>query len=412
MYGDALLKTYQDTCILAALCDSNRTRLDFSNLQFRRKHGAAPLPGYGAGDFDGMVAKEAPDVVIVTSMDSTHHHYIIRAMELGCDVITEKPMTTDAEKCRAILETVQRTGRSLRVAFNYRYAPARSRLKELLLDRVIGEVKSVHFEWLLDTKHGADYFRRWHRVKENSGGLMVHKATHHFDLMNWWLESTPETVFGFGSLAFYGRKNAEARGEYRDYSRGTGHPAAQGDPFALNLRDGSWLEGMYLNAESEDGYKRDQNVFGEGIDIEDTMNVLVRYKNGVQLSYTLTAYAPWEGLRIAFNGTKGRIELEQLEKSYISAGTGHISDGAAKSQRLVVLPHWKKPYEVAIPEAEGGHGGGDRLLLEDLFQGSAEPDLLRRSASHLDGAMSILTGIAANQSFVTGLPVNVDLATL
>ena len=46
-------------------------------------------------------------------------------------------------------------------------------------------------EWLLDTRHGADYFRRWHRNKNNSGGLMVHKATHHFDLVNWWMIPTP-----------------------------------------------------------------------------------------------------------------------------------------------------------------------------------------------------------------------------
>ncbi|HYY28187.1 MAG TPA: Gfo/Idh/MocA family oxidoreductase [Chthoniobacterales bacterium] len=66
-------------------------------------------------------------------------------------------------------------------------------MKELLIADAIGEVKSIHFEWLLDTNHGADYFRRWHREKPNSGGLMVHKATHHFDLINWWLDTTPET---------------------------------------------------------------------------------------------------------------------------------------------------------------------------------------------------------------------------
>ena len=57
-------------------------------------------------------------------MDRTHHTYIIRAMELGCDVITEKPMTVDEEKCQAILDAVERTGRNVRVTFNYRYAAA------------------------------------------------------------------------------------------------------------------------------------------------------------------------------------------------------------------------------------------------------------------------------------------------
>ena len=53
-----------------------------------------------------------------------------------------------------------------------------------LASGTIGKVISVHFEWMLDTVHGADYFRRWHRLKEKSGGLMVHKSGHHFDLVS------------------------------------------------------------------------------------------------------------------------------------------------------------------------------------------------------------------------------------
>ena len=112
-------------------------------------------------------------------IDRTHHLYIIRAMELDRDVITGKPLTIDVEKCRAILDAVNRTGRKPTVTFNYRYAPIRAKVKELLIAGAIGDVKSVHFEWLLDTNHGADYFRRWHREKRNSGGLMVYKSTDH-----------------------------------------------------------------------------------------------------------------------------------------------------------------------------------------------------------------------------------------
>jgi predicted dehydrogenase len=408
MFSEALLKIYKSTSSLVAICDVNRQRMNFHNEEYARKYGAKTVPIWLARDFDRMIALERPEVVIVTTIDRLHHDYIIRAMEHGCDVITEKPMTTDVAKCQAILDAVERTGRRLRVTFNYRYSPSRSKVKELLLSDVIGEVKSVHFEWLLDTRHGADYFRRWHRDKRNSGGLMVHKATHHFDLVNWWLDSSPETVFGLGSLSFYGKINAESRGEFYPYLRGTGAPEANRDPFALNLKDGDSLENLYLKAEKEDGYLRDQNVFGDGISIEDTMNLVVRYKNGAQLSYSLTAYSPWEGYRIAFNGTKGRLELDELENSYISAGNSLIGDGLSSSQRLTVFPHWEKPWHVEIPEAVGGHGGGDLLLLEDLFGSGKNQDALGRAAGHLDGARSILTGIAANQSFATGRPVQVD----
>jgi predicted dehydrogenase len=408
MFSEALLKTYKRTSSLVAICDVNQQRMDFHNQEYADKYAARAVPTWLARDFDRMIAEQKPHVVIVTTIDRIHHDYIIRAMERGCDVITEKPMTTDAVKCQAILEAVERTGRQLRVTFNYRYSPSRSKVKELLQRDVIGEVKSVHFEWLLDTRHGADYFRRWHRDKRNSGGLMVHKATHHFDLVNWWLNSSPETVFGLGSLSFYGKINAESRGDIHPYVRATGDPEAKNDPFALDLKDGGSLENLYLKAEKEDGYLRDQNVFGDGISIEDTMNLAVRYKNGTQLSYSLTAYSPWEGYRIAFNGTKGRLELDELESSYISAGNSHIADGLSASQRLTVFPHWEKPWNVDIPEAMGGHGGGDLLLLEDLFGSGKKKDLLGRAAGHLDGARSILTGIAANQSFATGQPVQID----
>lgn len=408
MYAQALLTTYKRTATLTAICDLNVQRMAFHNKRYLEEWSVKPLKTYAASDFDQMIAKEKPDVVIVTTMDRTHHDYIIRAMELGCDVVTEKPMTTDAEKCQAIVDAAKRTGRQVRVTFNYRYSPSRSKVKELIQSGVIGDVKSVHFEWLLDTRHGADYFRRWHRDKRNSGGLMVHKATHHFDLVNWWLGSEPAVVFGLGQLSFYGRANGEKYGNYRPYYRATDSAAAKGDPFAASLRGNDNLEGLYLEAEHCDGYLRDQNVFGDGINIEDTMNLNVLYKSGAQMSYSLTAYSPLEGYRVAFNGTKGRIELDELESSYISAGDSHISDGCTHSTRLTVFPHWEKPYHVDYPKGEGGHGGGDIIMLADLFAPTKGKDPLGRAAGFRDGAMSILTGIAANKSFATGQAVNVS----
>jgi predicted dehydrogenase len=406
MYEEALLTRFKETSELVAICDSNRTRMAFHNRRFVNEFQAAEIPAYHSSDFEEMILREKPDVIIVTTMDRTHHDYIIRAFAAGCDVITEKPLTTDEKKCKAIMAAMQKSGRDLRVGFNYRYSPSRSVVKELLLAGTIGEVKSVHFEWLLDTRHGADYFRRWHRDKRNSGGLMVHKATHHFDLVSWWLDARPEVVFGLGKLNFYGRENGQRLNLFHPYVRSTDDPRAEGDPFGINLNEGN-LKGLYLEAEKEDGYLRDQNVFGDGISIEDTMNLVVGYANGAQMSYSLTAYSPWEGYRIAFNGTKGRIELDDLEKSYVSAGNSHIGDGLSESSRLMVFPHWSKPYSPPVPEAVGGHGGGDLLLLEDLFGSGPKEDPLGRAAGIEDGIYSVLTGVAANRSFATGQSVRV-----
>lgn len=401
----AIARDFQSAAVLVAFCDTNQIRMDVANDKIEKLTGQK-VPTYKAADFDRMIEETKPDQVIVTTIDRTHHGYIIRAMELGCDVISEKPMTTDETHCQEILDAVKRTGRKLRVTFNYRYAPHNTKIRELLADNTIGQVFSVHFEWLLNTQHGADYFRRWHRDKRNSGGLLVHKSTHHFDLVNFWLGSHPKTVFALGELNFYGKENAEKRGEEKFYSRAHGSEAAKDDPFALHMEDHPELKALYLDAEKEDGYYRDQSVFGDGINIEDTMGVIVKYQSGAMLTYNLVAYSPLEGFRVCFNGSKGRLEVNVIEKSYVNGGGDRNLEGAVDDIDITVHPLFGESYKVQIDQGQGGHGGGDPVLLNDLF-GQPAPDRFNRAASHIDGAMSILTGIAANQSIRTGQAVQV-----
>ncbi|HSI08213.1 MAG: Gfo/Idh/MocA family oxidoreductase [Rariglobus sp.] len=413
MFRDSIIKTYFETCELVALCDLNPLRMTVWQEDI-----GTSLPSYAPADFEKMIRENRIDTVIVTTIDRTHHEYLCRAMEAGCDVITEKPMTVDIEKCSQILETQKRTGKKLTVTFNYRYAPRNSKVKEVLQSGLIGTVTSVHFEWVLDTQHGADYFRRWHRDKRNSGGLMVHKSTHHFDLVNWWLSSRPETVMAMGDLRFYGRENAENRGESRAYVRGTDDIRVAGDLFALDMNKEADLKRLYFDCESADGYMRDQNVFGDGISIEDDIGVMVRYQNRVVMTYHLCAFAPWEGYRVYFTGTKGRLEFEVTEKAYVSGGEsdhnlaknirGSSAHEIVEPTTLLFRPHWGPPQKIEIPETNhGGHGGADTVMLEDIFGANPAHDPLARAAGHEAGALSIMTGIAANRSMATGLPVNV-----
>jgi predicted dehydrogenase len=410
MFVNALTSTYRASADLVAFCDLSQIRMDWYNQKLVENLDMAPRPTYFAHQFDRMIAETRPETVIVSTVDSTHHTYITRAMELGCDVITEKPLTTDLDKLKAIYEAIRRTGRSLRVTFNYRYAPAYTRFRQLVVDGAVGRPLLVDFSWLLDTSHGADYFRRWHREKENSGGLLVHKATHHFDLVNWWINAYPKNVFALGDLHFYGRANAAARGEQVNYHRYTNIPAAQNDPFALFLTSKEALKGLYLDAEAETGYIRDRNVFGEPINIEDTMTVNARYSNGALLSYCLVAFAPWEGLRVSITGTKGRIEMD-IEESVIHLlgdGQASTSKGPFKKTRMRVFPMFGQPHDAEIPIGDGGHGGADPVMLEQIFSPNPPDDPYNRAASHIDGAASILVGIAANKAMQTGQLIHID----
>ncbi len=411
MYTRALVHEHRDQGRLVALCDSNRTRMDVHN-RIVAEAGLDPVSAYPADSFTRMLREQAVEEVIVCTVDRLHADYVVAALEAGADAITEKPLTADLEGLRRISEAQARTGGRVTVGFNYRYNPVHRRVRSLIASGAIGEVGSVHFEWLLDVRHGADYFRRWHRDKDQSGGLLVHKAGHHFDLVNWWISARPEEVYASGRLFFYGQENGLRHGLAGDYTRGHGSPEAQEDPFALHMADSPDMRALYLEAEHEDGYRRDLNVFGAGITIEDDMSVLVRYDTGARLSYHLVAYAPWEGYRLSITGSRGRLELDMVESPHTdTAAHGpeavrgmhpHRPDDV--TARLWLRKHWQAPEEIPVKVGEGDHGGGDAHMLATLFgrvDDGIRPD-------HADGGHALVTGLCADASMASGRPVRVD----
>jgi predicted dehydrogenase len=418
-YIRAIVEDYADVADLRVLSDPNPGRLDVYEdfLRAREADRHVPVARGDPTDLERFLHEEAIDRVLITSPDHTHAEYVVRSLRSGADVIVEKPLTIDAAGARAIIEGVRATGRGVVVTFNYRYAPRNSALRRLIQSGAIGTVTSIHFEWLLDTNHGADYFRRWHRDKANSGGLLVHKASHHFDLVNWWIDDIAIRVFASGGLRFYGDRNAAARGIGERPERGT-HDDPH-DPFELDLRGDEQLRRLYLENERHDGYIRDRDVFSTGISIEDNMAVVVDYARGATLSYSLNAHAPWEGYRVAVNGTEGRAELDVVDRPAVVLdadkrvidpnvpSTRREGGDRITGDRLVVQRHWDQARKIEIPSLDGGHAGGDPMLLGDLFRGPVRDDL-GRSASYLDGLRSVVIGIAANRSMETGQPVNID----
>jgi hypothetical protein len=183
------------------------------------------------------------------------------------------------------------------------------------------------------------------------------------------------------------------------------------------MADHPRLKALYLDAEYADGYHRDRNVFAPGTDIEDDMAVLVRYATGASMSYHLTAYAPWEGYRVMFNGSRGRLELEVVESDHVSpAVAGGVKGlfGADDAEErgwatLTLRRFWQPPREVPLPGwTRGGHGGADARMLAALLDGDVtEADELGRRATERDGARALLVGLAANESFTTGRPTRV-----
>ena len=372
-YCEPLVREYADVAKLKAVCDINpkRAKLVGDYLQ-------ADIPAYT--DFDRMLQEQKPDVVIVTTKDCAHEQYICKALEAGCDVITEKPMTTDSRMCAHILETEKRTGHKVAVTFNCRFMDFYVKIKELLMSGLVGDVLSVHYQWLLDTSHGADYFRRWHSIRANSGSLLIHKSTHHFDLANWFLDDEPVKVNAFGTRRFYG-PTREERGE-----RCLTCPYKKTCEFYFDIdaEDGGRLKMLYKDCEDADGYLRDRCLFSDVIDIEDSVSLNVKYAKGTVMSYSLTAHSPYECMKIVFNGVKGRLECDNA----FGVETIRFYDRAGQCMTI---------DRSRVRQLPGGHGGSDPAMRDKLFRGWTQ-DPLHQMADTRAGAMSIGIGIAANLS--------------
>lgn len=385
MWGRSVVQSYSDYVEFVGLCDINPGRVALAKETMK-----VSCPTFT--DFEKMMKDAKPELLIVTTVDNTHDQFIIRGMELGSDIIVEKPMTTDEKKIQAIIDAERKTGKKCRVTFNYRYSPHRVKIWELIQAGEIGDITSVDFHWYLDTSHGADYFRRWHRLTEKGGTLWVHKASHHFDLLNWWLDSDPESVYALGELNFYGKN-----GPFRAVNCRTCSHTSQCS-FYFDIMRSENMKRLYVENEKYDGYLRDGCVFKNDIDIYDKMAATIRYKNGIQVAYSLTTYSPYEGYRIAFNGTKGRIDA-WIEESKPTSD--------ANFDEIVLFKNFSSRQYFQIPHGTSGHGGGDALLKDQIFKPNTK-DPFKQAAGIRDGALACLVGIAARKSIETGEPVSIE----
>jgi predicted dehydrogenase len=409
LWGREIIKTFGVVTEFVGLSDINPGRLEYVKKTLK-----IDCPTFN--NFEKMLQETKPDYVIVTTVDATHDEFIIKALNMGVHVITEKPMTTDEVKCKKILEAEKKSGKKVTVAFNYRHSVHAMQVKELLAKNRIGKVVSVDFNWYLNVHHGADYFRRWHGRMAKSGSLWVHKSTHHFDLLNWWLNSEPVEVSAYGALEHYG-KNNPFRGK-----RCKGCEHTNNCKFFWDITKDERQVGLYVNNEQHDGYIKDSCVWSNEIDIYDKMSAQIIYANGVTVNYSLTTYSPYEGWQIAFNGMTGRMEtwedIPYLQKTPEDQANRHATEMSnaddaipGEFREIMVMDNFEKNYQIyTTPKIKGGHGGGDVRMQRRMFVDKTD-NPYNVMAGTREGAMSILIGIAARKSIVLKRPVKISELT-
>jgi predicted dehydrogenase len=347
---------------------------------------------------EALIAETRPDVLLVAGPDHSHCDHILAGLRAGIRVISEKPVVIDCDQMRQVLDAEKISKGSLQVAHNYRYADTSRRIKRLLLEGRIGRITNVEFVYNLDTRHGASYFYRWNRERANSGGLSIHKCVHHVDLINWLVGSAPESVFAYGALNYYGSKGAhrplpvgrevltpaQTRERCPYFQQ---HYAAQGVSPEKLVTPG-W---DHLNLPYAAQYTKDRYIYDDEIDIEDTYSAVLRYQNGVSMSYSCNFSTPWEGYTLGINGTEGRLEVSH----HSNPDPTGLTPAPAEQDTIVIMPLFGGREEIAVPLAEGGHGGADPMIQRDLFLApSLESRELSLASSSYDGALAVAAGEA------------------
>jgi predicted dehydrogenase len=379
----ALKKDYAETHQLCAVMD-----IDDGKMRGFNESIGIDLPRYT--DFDQMCDETRPDLLLISTVDYFHRDYIVKSLDRKIAFICEKPLCVNIEQCRDIITAQKRNPEvSAATSHNARYHVMARTIKRLLDEGAIGRVNSVNYAEMLDFEHGTSYFRRWNRKKELSGGLQIHKSSHHFDKLNWWLNSHVAAVNASGALRSFGADASPFHGENCETC-----PHTAKCRFVVDYEKKNYIDfDIFMKYRSEDSYIPNKCVFSPEIDIEDFLNVGLAYENGVSVNYTLAAHCNYEGETIIFEGDKGRLEM-----------ICRYQPGHQFSSMEIFRFGQSEPEKVEIKLEEGSHGGADNRLYEDLF-GEAQSGQL---ATLEDGIQAVLAGIAVNKSLETGSKVDVQ----
>ncbi len=395
-YADGLLHRVNGYSQLVALYDKNPQRI--KGFKYLVKDDS--LPEYT--DFAKMVEETHPTHLVVCVPDRYHPDLVELGFSHGLEVVTEKPMAMNREGIERIRRAEMKYGKAVTVTFNLRFSPYPAAIRKLLLEKPIGRIHNVNAEWFMDRTHGQEIFHRWHARMENSGGLLVNKSTHHFDLLNWFLDDEPAKVYATASRKVFG----DANPFFGERCSTCPHANTCWAVMKSTLKgavqapgsDGEIFEKLFFESEKCDGYLRDRCCFARDIDIHDTMNVMIHYKGGTVVNYLENAYSPWQGYNIVFNGDGGRIEV-----GTVFSGTRPAN--LAREDFIRVIHGTTRQNitmeEYPFTELRTPHGGGDYALFDQLF-GKGGPDPLHQQADSRAGAMSALVGITANESIASG----------
>jgi len=420
----AVTESGVDTAEVVPLCDSSRVRVAGLARQPPPSH--ADLSSYQDAELCQMLSEVKPETMIVVALDRLDVGCVVDAFDYYCGVISVKAGSKSAplEKFESVATAKKQSGREVPVVFTARHDAGCSAMRRVRLDVRISIVYPVGMSEILDTSHGDDSYRPPHRHKIYSGALLIYKQRHRYHFVSWWLDDQLRCLFGSGLLTFYGKRNAERRGEVHSDDRYVFESDPESDPFALILdldrRYEHSLRRLELEAQEEACDGRDANLFALGIGIEDAASVIVdSIKCGTQ-SYSLVTVSSWAEMRIASTGDHDR-KGSQLDRRVARKKLRGAEAVAAEARKRGYsgLGDWTSFGGGGTGElgrVKGGYAGENQARFCDLSGVGRMTGPLGRVVELWDGIAALLLCVGVNRSLVCGIAVNcarfVDLANV
>jgi len=353
-----------------ALCDPI-----LSKAQWCKQHYKLDIPIFSS--LEEVLESVGVDAIIIGAGDSYHADIAVPALQAGKYVFCEKPMDITLEKCQEIVAADEAAGGKTFIGFNLRYAPTYARIRAELDKGVIGDILTIQADEFYSS--GRTYFRRWNRLREMSGGLWITKASHDFDLLNWFAGVEPLQVYATATRSYYVPK-AEAAGQCRDCQLAESCPD----------RAPKDLPPLVKLTEEATGHPGDLCLFNSDTDTFDHGIATITFANGIMATYTCNVVASFSGRRIRISGTKGTL------------------DGSLSGDRLILYrrDHTISKEEISLNADTGeGHGGADEVVIKDFFEfvrGNAEPKCRPREAI-LPVAMGLAATLSSDENRVVDM---------
>lgn len=333
------------------------------NERYTKKHAIKEENRFNTWE-DVFKRPKFADAIIITTPDNLHYGPCMKALEMGYDVLLEKPISPSEKECRDILSLAKKTGRIVAVCHVLRYAPYFVKLKEIMQSGVLGEIVSIqHMEPIEHIHMSHSYVRgNWHNSKETTP-IILAKSCHDLDILRWMVGKPSSHIQAFGSLQWFTQKNAPEGSTARCTD---GCKVEASCPYsALNLyyrkRQYNYVFDLPEEKDKQAAYVLEQLkatnygrcVYRMDNDQPDHYTTNILFEGGLTAAFSMEAFTSYAGRRTRVMGSLGDVVGDMSSFTMTDFLTGKKTE-------------WKQETD--------GHGGGDWRLVADWINAISKKD--------------------------------------